>query len=305
MSGQKAITTPKQYHVVIVLGKKLIRDQITVELATRVHELVKQLKAKKLKPDLVCFTGGKQPGGLVSEAVAGYTYFRQLCERDGVETTSFEFYLDEHAKNSIENIRNVLAEVKRRLGGTAGQCRFTLVSSDYHLRRLDEVHYLTSQQSLLSELEQAGLTWDYVQAPYPFHVSADPVTAWLAKINLLRDELTFVRVNLEGVLGGRESLLAENVNRLADVASQLQASYDTPPNVGNDDVQRARAALKRAIPLLGQCHKELGPLVNCASLDVTKIQRVERLLYNAIHIIKAAINPDAPLKWGEQPGDTT
>jgi hypothetical protein len=292
---------PEQYHVAIVLGKKLIHDQITVEYASRVRALLEFIKEKNEAVVLIFFTGGKQHGGFASEAVAGYTYFRQLCGQSmTVDSTSFEYYLDEDATNTIQNIHNVVAEVRRRLRDTNKQCHCTLVSNDYHVKRLKEIHKETPEQSLLKELEETG-TVDFVEAPYPFLNSSDPVTRWFGKINLLRDELACVRANLEGILNGRESALSDgNLCTLERVIKELQGCCSSAPQaVENSTVTNVRTMMEKcALPQLIQCQDALHRSVPNASYHVTVKQALDCFL-QAHRIIRSDANPDRPLKWGE------
>ena len=59
------------YNVAIVFGKKLVRDQVTVEYASRIRTLVKLfMEDSEFRPSLVCFCGGKK-GNHISDADAG------------------------------------------------------------------------------------------------------------------------------------------------------------------------------------------------------------------------------------------
>ncbi len=290
---------PEQYHVAIVLGKKLIHDQITVEYASRVRALLEYIENERV--DLIFFSGGKQPEGFVSEAVAGYIFFRQLYgQRTTVDSTSFACCLDEEATNTIQNIHNVVTEVRRRLKDTSKQCRFTLISNDYHVKRLKEIHQETPEQSLLKELAEMG-TVDFVEAPYPFLHSSDPVTKWLGRINVLRDELTCVRANLEGILNGRETVLSNgNLCTLQRVIEELQECCSSAPQAAkNNSVTDVKAMMENdALPQLIRCYDALRDAVPHANYTVTVQQALDCFL-QAHRVIRNDVNPDRPLQWGE------
>lgn len=61
--------------------------QVTVEYASRIRRLVQGIKSGHLKPDLVCFTGGRVRDNKVADASAGYVFFRHLSEHQGVSKT--------------------------------------------------------------------------------------------------------------------------------------------------------------------------------------------------------------------------
>ena len=64
--------------VAVVFGKPLVRDQITVEYSSRIRTLARLFKNNPLfRPSLICFTGCIAPGNHVSDADAGYIFFRQ------------------------------------------------------------------------------------------------------------------------------------------------------------------------------------------------------------------------------------
>lgn len=57
---------------------------MTVEYASRIRRLVQGMKSGRLRPDLVCFTGGRVRDNKVADASAGYVFFTHLCEQHGV-----------------------------------------------------------------------------------------------------------------------------------------------------------------------------------------------------------------------------
>ncbi|CAB1097053.1 unnamed protein product [Ectocarpus sp. CCAP 1310/34] len=89
MSEDDQLLNPELRQVLVVIGKHLIRDQVTVEYASRIRRLVQGLKSGRLQPDLVCFTGGTVRDNRVADASAGYIFFRHLCEQHEARGVTF------------------------------------------------------------------------------------------------------------------------------------------------------------------------------------------------------------------------
>lgn len=167
------------YHVAIVFGKPLIRDQVTVEYATRLRTLAKLLKEElNFRPKLICFTGGVSEGNVVSDATAGYLYFRHLCVCQGIVIDELQtrMWIDTKSKNEREAMERIASELWRnhiklwlgerplteRLNQHYGvgwtilerkvDIHFTLVSTEYHLCNLNDVHHRSPVKSFLQPL---------------------------------------------------------------------------------------------------------------------------------------------------------
>ncbi|KAL3786693.1 hypothetical protein HJC23_002782 [Cyclotella cryptica] len=167
------------YHVAIVFGKPLIQDQITVEYATRIRTLAKLLKEEPLFcPKLICFTGGVSQGNTISDATAGYVYFRHLCAAQNVTIDSLatKIWVDTKSSNEREAMERIASELWRnhikqwlserplteRLNQHYGvgwkilerkvDVHFTLVSTEYHLCNLNDVHHRSPVKSFLQPL---------------------------------------------------------------------------------------------------------------------------------------------------------
>ena len=167
------------YHVAIVFGKPLIRDQVTTEYATRIRTLAKILKEEpQFRPSLICFTGGISPGNYISDASAGYMYFRHLCAAQSIpiDDVQTKMWLDTESFNEREAMERIASELWRnhvkqwlsertpmeRLNRHYGvewtvlerkiDVHFTLVSTEYHLCNLNDVHHRSPGKSFLQPL---------------------------------------------------------------------------------------------------------------------------------------------------------
>ena len=186
------------YHVVIVFGKGLINDQISIEYATRIRTLVKLLKEEEsFQPKLICFTGGNDyltsinsnnidglggGGGTektISDASAGYVYFLHLCASQNIHINPQQtnVYVDKrNGVNERDAMERVASELWRRyikswlkerplterknqhygVGWHILERRvdihFTLISTEYHLCNLNDVHHRSPGKSFLQPL---------------------------------------------------------------------------------------------------------------------------------------------------------
>lgn len=168
------------YHVAIVFGKSLIQDQISIEYASRIRTLVKMIKEEEgFRPKLICFTGGnKNSTTTISDAAAGYVYFRHLCASQNIrlDTSQTKIWVDKHNGNERETMERVASELWRkyikswlqerplteRLNQHYGvgwhilerrvDIHFTLVSTEYHLCNLNDVHHRSPSKSFLQPL---------------------------------------------------------------------------------------------------------------------------------------------------------
>lgn len=297
-------------HVVVVFGKHLIRDQISVEYAKRVVTLVKQIASGALNPSIVCFTGGKgiDGAGGVSEAVVGYSFFRNVCEEAQLDVSKFDFILEEKSRNTKENIANVIEELRRRSGSDAvSTCHFTLVSSDYHLIRIQEVHRLSPRQSVLFPLEVSSATWNCIFAAYPFCVSRDPATAFLGRAVVLANDLGILLVNLNGALDDRQFVARENLHRLSETFAKMREMYrviDSRASVmgGFRTDMRAHAeTLELAIHDIREVQTLLGPLNETgASVPRAHLQLARELLSETIARMRSSMDPDRVLRVNDR-----
>jgi hypothetical protein len=209
VGGEWSDRNSTTYHVAVVLGKSLIRDQVTIEYASRIRTLVKMMGEDDVPPyyvpRLICFTngcrGGRGGGGgtstvatgggmssaAVSDASAGYVYFRHLCASRNVtiDESRTEFWVDDTSpsgegggggddeRSAMERVaselwrRHIKTWLKDRpltqrlnqhygVGWTVLERKvdihFTLISTDYHLCNLNDVHHRSPRKSLLQPL---------------------------------------------------------------------------------------------------------------------------------------------------------
>ena len=166
------------YHIAIVFGKALICDQVSVEYAGRLRTLAKMLHDDDFRPSLICFTGGLSEGNSISDASAGFVYFSHLCSAQGIRLDEMKtrFWIDTKSFNERMAMERLASELwrnyikgwlkerplterhnQRSFGGwkileRRADIHFTLVSTDYHLCSLNDIHHRSPIKSFLQPL---------------------------------------------------------------------------------------------------------------------------------------------------------
>ncbi|MGF1748265.1 YdcF family protein [Vibrio cionasavignyae] len=190
--------------LVIVLGKRLYDDQLTLEGISRVDALIKYVLENDCSKTIIAFCGGTTGNQVVSESQAMYQYFCQRLPKYEMVRLG-KVLLEDKSTNTIENIQHLSQVVINSgliLPGSSIPVR--LISNDYHLSRLIDIQTYLDEQGLLKLLvtrcQVHGLTvlisYDinhHVAVPYPYQTPQG--LAFLAV-----DELTTYRVYLEGVM---------------------------------------------------------------------------------------------------------
>lgn len=292
-------------HVAVLFGKHLIRDQISVEFAKRIVTFIKQLISGALKPDVICFTGGKglEDQAAISEAAAGYAFFRAICEEICFDVSRFDFILEERSRNTKENMRFVIDELRRRSGSQAiSACHFTLVSSDYHLIRIQEIHRLSPRQSILFPLEVSNATWNCIFAAYPFCVSRDAATAFLGRAIVLANDLGILQVNLNGAIDDREFVSRENLHRLNETFAKIREMYRVidarvaAPGGFCTNMRTHAEMLELAIHDIREVQTLLNPLLEVgASIPREHLEQARKLLKVSTARMRSTMDPDRVL----------
>ncbi|EEX64957.1 YdcF family protein [Vibrio metoecus] len=195
---------PTTRPIFIVLGKRLNSDQLTLEGKSRVEGLISALQCHENQTALVVFCGGVTQRQSASEAQRMYEYFQTRCQQLALSLPHVQVLLEQQSTSTVENIEHVaqllLTSGHLRVGDTL---TLTLVSNDYHLKRIFEIQQLMNEQGLLRTLDercqQAGVRLNisrdinaHISVPYPHRSQQGVRFLWV-------DELTTYRVFLEGV----------------------------------------------------------------------------------------------------------
>ena len=110
-----------------------------------------------------------------------------------------------HKKDkTMESYDRQLMNLRNRMNKI--QVHFTLVSTEYYLCNINDIHHRSPNQSLLKAIEKMGVntnletSWSFQYATYPFVYSKDEAVMFLGKCYLLGEELVPLMLNLRGVV---------------------------------------------------------------------------------------------------------
>ncbi|EGQ8484906.1 YdcF family protein [Vibrio parahaemolyticus] len=242
-------------NVVIVLGKRLVNNQLSAEGISRVEALAAKIREMPMDNTALVFCGGKTQGQSISEADAMYAYFQTLNTSLAKPFPTSQTLLENRSLNTFENMRNaakVLCESGLFPLPSQAAVEVILLSNAYHLERILEIQTLMDEQGLLrvlkSQCASVGLDL-HISLDIQKHISVPyPHQGPLAEAFLLLDELTTYRVYLEGVKSGAfqrdlTSVRAQPLLRAKQAINQLRA---LPLEM---DVLQQIAEMKKAIEM--------------------------------------------------------
>mmetsp|Transcript_12304 Transcript_12304/g.28420 ORF Transcript_12304/g.28420 Transcript_12304/m.28420 type:complete len:214 (-) Transcript_12304:369-1010(-) len=191
------------------------------------------------------------------------------------------------------------------------KCHFTLVSSDYHLIRIAEIHKISKKQSILNLINCHGSTWTYLFAAYPFCVSPDPTLAFLGRIRVLANDLTIILVNIDGFLKTNDLIAKENYTRLCETNKKLRAllrimnekSDHFDHNKNNVILSLEQwEVLEKSLCITHEIQLLLSTIILGKLPDRFTILKSRDLFIKAIKDIKRVMDPDRPLfskEWNQ------
>ncbi|EGQ8413753.1 YdcF family protein [Vibrio parahaemolyticus] len=272
-------------NVVIVLGKRLVNNQLSAEGISRVEALAAKIREMPMENTALVFCGGKTQGQSISEADAMYAYFQTLNTSLAKPFPTSQILLENRSLNTFENMRNaakVLCESGLFPLPSQAAVEVILLSNAYHLERILEIQTLMDEQGLLrvlkSQCTSVGLDL-HISLDIQKHISVPyPHQGPLAEAFLLLDELTTYRVYLEGVKSGAfqrdlTSVRAQPLLRAKQAISQLRVlplEMDVLQQIAemkkaiemtafDESVATAERALEMFHPILTALNRRLDP----------------------------------------------
>lgn len=281
-------------NLVVVLGKRLNKNELTAEGQGRVEAAIDYLVSRSNDKVAVAFCGGVTPGQTLSEAEVMYKYFLQLESQLESPLSIQARLLERKSTNTIENIHNLALElIESGLFENGQQLNVIFVSNDYHLQRIFEIQSLMDAQGLLKVLEERcvalGMRLNierdiekHVAVPYPHH-------SLRGQLFLLIDSLTTYRVYLEGTVAGR-------------FVGQEEQTRKVPAQLGLEAIDNAIQLSKIAqfslldslLPLLQGCIEET-PI----GTDKEKAREYLALLDTNLTLLNRYLDPEQDLntRW--------
>nr|WP_228481416.1 YdcF family protein [Vibrio fluminensis] len=191
--------------VFLVLGKRLVDGQLTLEGRSRVVELAEMLAETNVSRLAIVFCGGKQGAMAMSEGDAMRNFFYQHFPELAQKISHERVLVEDQSTTTVENLLNALNKLMDSQFCLAGDyLQLRLVSNDYHIERVVEIEKILPEQGLIGQCLRAGkraglaltIPLDINQhliAPYPYNTEESDAF-------LLLDQLTSYRVYLEGVV---------------------------------------------------------------------------------------------------------
>lgn len=281
-------------NLVVILGKRLNKNELTAEGRSRVEAAIDYLATSSRDNVVVAFCGGVTPGQTISEAEVMYEYFLQL-ESQLESTLSIQArLLEKKSTNTIENIHNLALElIESGLLENSQQLNVVFVSNDYHLQRIFEVQSLMDEQGLLKVLEercgQLGVALKIDRNIEQHVVVAYPYTTVQAQLFLLIDSLTTYRVYLEGIVAGR-------------FVGQEEQTRKVPAQLGLKAIDKAVqlsataqfSLLHSLLPLLQNCIRQTP-----VGTDKEKVREYLALLDTNLTLLNRYLDPEQDLdtRW--------
>ncbi|ENC6723596.1 YdcF family protein [Vibrio harveyi] len=239
--------------VVIILGKRLVHDQLSAEGRSRVEALVSVLNQWDFESTALVFCGGVTQGQTISEADAMYQYFGQLVKVRGIDFPDQQVIIENRSLNTVQNMQNAAKELLKSGLCPMGQAiEVILLSNDYHLERIIEIQTLMDEQGLLRVLKSRCADMGIeltVSLDIAEHISVPyPNSGTQADAFLLFDELTTYRVYLEGVKNKafKRDLAQVQAKPLAIALKAIEKLQTLPLT---QDVKNQIAEMKKAIEM--------------------------------------------------------
>jgi len=193
---------------------------------------------------------------------------------------------------------------------------FSLISSEYHLCQLNDIHVRSPVQSPLHALENwlrtaLQVTWSFQYSNTMLPAQTDPALAFLSKHYKTAQQLVPVLQNLRGVVGNREFFQRDNYRVLVAARRRLvvdmenlyhlQPSLQAIHKLSSD--QPMDVILEGALLNLGRCLDLVRPAgLLTGSVAPEDWRMALTVLEQAVQQISKACDPDQPLdprEWGK------
>lgn len=191
--------------VFLVLGKRLVDGQLTLEGRSRVVKLAEMLAETNVSRLAIVFCGGKQGEIALSEGDAMRNFFYQHFPDLAQKISHERVLVEDQSTTTVENLLNALNKLMdSQLCLPGDRLQIRLVSNDYHIERVVEIEKILPEQGLIGQCvragEKAGLTLTIPLDVNQHLIAAYPYDTEASKAFLLLDQLTSYRVYLEGVV---------------------------------------------------------------------------------------------------------
>jgi hypothetical protein len=328
--NQEAIPPPAAANsvkqVAIVLTKPLQNDRLTVEHANRVRRLVRTVMVDDYRPNVICFVGPQSPGNLVADADASYLFFQEVCASQNITTHGIDIHLVKGsvAEGALEQIAYFLKGscspvwTRELQAGQRLHVHFTLVSSEYELCQLNDIHARSPGLSSLRTLttwssRSYETTWTYLYTSTVLAAAEfDATRIFRVKTFQAAQELIPVLQHLQGVTDNREFFQVEAYRVLVAARRSMVKEMEGRSRKAERSADLAKEdeiVLEAALLSLGRCLDLIRPAGRGTGVvTVPEWKMAAILLQRAVRQMVRIGDTDRPLpphEWGRLEEDKT
>ena len=286
--------------IAVLLGKRLKENHITIEFMSRIGELERLINQSIIIPEKIILTGGKRIGNnKFSEAGLAKDYL----ESDSVcNILKGKIVIDREARNTIENIENVLKELEEY----KGDILLHIISTDYHIKRMEKIEELMpNTEILLTSLKKRGISYKCWASEYIYNSNKNPITKWCSELYLISDDLRIIETNLEAIASGKEKkLFSRVINNFPDYIDD----FDVKLIKGLEYRNTQKGAIEKIIEIIDIIHPKLTNLRKYSdnlkkfTLDTElqnknetdEIKKIYIPFHDEIESISISVDPDEP-----------
>lgn len=254
-------------HVIALLGKALRDGGVSREYQDRLQGFAEFLSQQPESDRLyVAICGGQGEAHVAFEWLAG--------NHPKLLPPEQRCFKDQLSENTVQNFNALGRYLNSLLSPGTQRLRLSVLSSAYHLERIQFVESHLEPQSLIRHVKFAvhPRLLHFVPVAYRPLQSADAIVRAFAQVYLLSERMLPLQINLEGVMQSRINRLVGAV--FAEFEEGLQQLADLLDNEGgvlqrggcNDEL----FTLQRTVVMLAEQQERLLPFIDriCASTRI-------------------------------------
>lgn len=204
-------------------------------------------------------------------------------------------FVDEVSRNSVQNIEALGGYLATLRSAATRRVRLTIVSSDYHVTRLQFVDEHLRPQSLLRRLTPliAPETPGWRCAPFSPPPDAADAIRWCSRVYLLAEMLMPLQINIEGILQLRLDRIVDAVcSRFCSSLSALETSLDSPPAQIQSDFRPTLEAVDNSVRSILKLRDRLAAYLESAGGPDDELEDILQVLRNALPHLRDATDLD-------------